>query len=154
MRFLFGTIWRTRKRTLSIILALAGGAGLIWFLLVRAKWNPPTGAEFFWFRVFAAFWVYAVVQLWTLAMETGQGTELPASFDKFAALTPMIAFCILEVYWIGAESIWALSWRHHAVGSMWAIFSLADYFATDMTNQRLAQLVTFTAAPPGAVGRR
>ena len=31
----------------------------------------------------------------------------------------------------------ALTWRHHAVAALWSAFALTDFFATDITNQRL-----------------
>lgn len=33
-----------------------------------------------------------------------------------------------------------LSWRHHTVDALWAFYSVVDYFATDITNQRLRAL--------------
>ncbi|MFX8581842.1 hypothetical protein ABTM27_20520, partial [Acinetobacter baumannii] len=62
------------SRTISILAALAVDAGLVWLLYVRAQYNPPIGeAEMFWVRVLAGFGVYAVVQQWTLANQTGRG---------------------------------------------------------------------------------
>jgi hypothetical protein len=50
-------------RTISILAALAVDAGLIWLLLVRARYNPPVGeAEMFWVWNTAAFGAYAVLQ--------------------------------------------------------------------------------------------
>ena len=43
----------------------------------------------------------------------------------------------IEAYWLGAEGPGALSWRHHAVAVLWSAFALTDFFATDITNQRL-----------------
>jgi hypothetical protein len=127
-------------RAISMLVAILGGAGLVWLLYFRAKWNPPVGeAEFFWLRVFLAFSVNAGVQQWTLATETGRGGEFYASLDKFIALIPLIVFIILEAYWLGSD-VHALSWRHHLVGSLWAVYSLIDYFTTDITNQRLRAL--------------
>ncbi len=131
----------TTGRAISMVLALAGGIGIFWLLFMRAKWNPPVGdAEFFWLRVFIAFGINAGVQEWTLATETGRGGEFYASLDKFVALTPAFVFVICEVYWIGAESILALTWRHHVVGVVWAVYAVIDYFSTDITNQRLRAL--------------
>jgi hypothetical protein len=128
-------------RAISMLTAFAGGIGLFWLLFIRAKWDPPAGeAEFFWMRVFIAFSVNAGIQQWTLATETGRGTELYASIDKFFALIPLIVFATLEAYWAGVESIRVLTWRHHLVGAIWATYSLIDYFSTDITNQRLRAL--------------
>ena len=125
-------------RTLSIIAALAVDAGLVWLLYFRAKYNPPIGeGEMFWIRVIAGFGVYAVLQQWTLANQTGRGDDFSAALDKFVAASPLAVAAVLEAYWIGAESLSALSWRHHAVAVLWSVFALTDFFATDITNQRL-----------------
>ena len=59
-------------RTISIIAALVVDAGLVWLLYLSARYNPPVGeAEFFWVRVVGAFGVYAILQQWTLASQTG-----------------------------------------------------------------------------------
>jgi hypothetical protein len=125
-------------RTLSILAALAVDAGLVWLLYFRASYNPPLGeAEMFWVRALAAFGVYAVLQQWTLANQTGRGDDFSAAMDKFVAASPVVVAAVLEAYWIGASSIDALSWRHHAVAALWSAFAVTDFFATDITNQRL-----------------
>jgi hypothetical protein len=125
-------------RSLSILAALAVDAGLVWLLFFRARYNPPVGeAELFWVRIMVAFAGYAILQQWTLATQTGRGDDFSAAFDKFVAASPLVVAAVLEAYWIGAESISALSWRHHAVAAMWSAFAVTDFFATDITNQRL-----------------
>ncbi len=125
-------------RTLSILSALAIDAGLVWLLYFRARYNPPFGeAEMFWVRVIAVFAGYAILQQWTLANQTGRGDDFSAALDKFFAASPIVVAAVMEAYWMGTESIAALSWRHHAVAGMWSAFALTDFFATDITNQRL-----------------
>jgi hypothetical protein len=110
-------------RTISIFAALLVDAGLVWLLYFRAGYNPPVGeAEMFWVRVVAGFAIYCILQQWTLASQTGRG-------DDFSA--------VIEAYWLGAHGADALSWRHHAVAALWSAFALTDFFATDITNQRL-----------------
>jgi hypothetical protein len=126
------------SRSISILAALAVDVGLVWLLFVRAKYNPPVGeAEMFWVRVIAAFGTYAVMQQWTLANQTGRGDDFSAALDKFVAASPIVVAAVIEAYWLGAEGSAALSWRHHAVAALWAAFALTDFFATDITNQRL-----------------
>lgn len=126
------------SRTISILAALAVDAGLVWLLYVRAQYNPPIGeAEMFWVRVLAGFGVYAVVQQWTLANQTGRGDDFSAALDKFVAASPLVIAAIVEAYWLGALGIGVLTWRHHAVAALWAAFAVTDFFATDITNQRL-----------------
>jgi len=125
-------------RALSILAALAVDAGLVWLLYLRAKFNPPFGdAEMFWVRIVAGFGAYAVLQQWTLANQTGRGDDLSAAFDKFVAASPLVVAAVIEAYWLGAQGLDALSWRHHAVAALWAAFAVTDFFATDITNQRL-----------------
>ena len=125
-------------RTISILAALAVDAGLIWLLLIRARYNPPVGeAEMFWVWNTAAFGAYAVLQQWTLASQTGRGDDFSAALDKFVAASPIVVAAVIEAYWLGAEGLGALSWRHHAVAALWSAFALTDFFATDITNQRL-----------------
>ena len=125
-------------RTLSIFAALAVDAGLVWLLYFRVKYNAPIGeAEMFWVRVLAGFGAYAVLQQWTLANQTGRGDDFTAALDKFIAASPIVVAAVIEAYWLGAEGSGALSWRHHAVALLWSAFALTDFFATDITNQRL-----------------
>ena len=125
-------------RSISILAAIAVDLGLVWLLYFRASYDPPVGeAELFWVRVLAAFGVYAVLQQWTLANQSGRGDDVSAAVDKFFAISPLAVAAVLEAYWIGADSIGALSWRHHAVPVLWSVFALTDFFATDITNQRL-----------------
>jgi hypothetical protein len=126
------------SRSISILAALAVDVGLVWLLFFRANYNPPVGeAEMFWVRVLAAFGVYAVLQQWTLANQTGRGDDLSAALDKFVAASPLVVAAVIEAYWLGAEGLSALSWRHHAVAALWSAFAVTDFFATDITNQRL-----------------
>lgn len=126
------------SRTISILAALAVDAGLVWLLYFRTGYNPPVGeAEMFWVRAIAAFGVYAVLQQWTLANQTGRGDDFSAALDKFVAASPVVVAAVFEAYWIGAQGIGALSWRHHAVAALWSAFAITDFFATDITNQRL-----------------
>jgi hypothetical protein len=41
------------------------------------------------------------------------------------------------MYWLGHDGSTSLSWRQHVVSALWSIFAIADFFATDITNQRL-----------------
>ena len=126
------------SRTISILAALAVDVGLVWLLFFRAKYNPPLGeAELFWVRVIAAFGTYAVLQQWTLANQTGRGDDITSALDKFVAASPIVVAAVIEAYWLGAEGSGALSWRHHAVAALWSAFAITDFFATDITNQRL-----------------
>lgn len=125
-------------RTLSIFAALALDAALVYLMYFRAKYNPPSGeAEYFWLTALTGFVFYAVLQQWTLASQTGRGDDFSAALDKFFAISPVGVVGVLEAYWAGAESLGALSWRHHAIALFWAAFALTDFFATDITNQRL-----------------
>lgn len=126
------------SRSISILSALLVDAGLVWLLFFRAKYNPPVGeAEMFWVRVLAGFGVYAVIQQWTLANQTGRGDDFSAALDKFIAASPIVVAAVIEAYWLGALGIDALTWRHHAVAALWSAFAFTDFFATDITNQRL-----------------
>jgi hypothetical protein len=125
-------------RTISIFAALAVDAGLVWLLYFRSQYNPPLGeAEMFWVRVIAAFGVYSILQQWTLASQTGRGDDFSAALDKFVAASPIVVAAVIEAYWLGAHGADALTWRHHAVAALWSAFALTDFFATDITNQRL-----------------
>jgi hypothetical protein len=125
-------------RTISILAALAVDAGLVWLLYFRAKYNPPVGeAEMFWLRALAGFGAYTILQQWTLASQTGHGDDFSAALDKFVAASPIVVAAVIEAYWLGAEGAGALTWRHHTVAGLWSAFALTDFFATDITNQRL-----------------
>jgi hypothetical protein len=95
------------------------------------------GAESFWVEAFVGFAAYSIIQLWTLAYQTGRGDELAATVDKVFAASPALVIALIEVYWIGHDSVHALSWRHHVIAACWAAYAMADFFATDITNQRL-----------------
>jgi len=126
------------SRSFSILAALAVDLGLVWLLYVRADYNPAMGeAEMFWVRVLAAFGAYAIMQQWTLANQTGRGDDFSAALDKFVAASPIVVAAVIEAYWIGAHGAGALTWRHHAVALLWSAFAFTDFFATDITNQRL-----------------
>mgnify|MGYP000981843982 CR=1 FL=1 len=127
---------RWTSRTISILAALLVDAGLVWLLYFRSDYNPAE-AEMFWVRVIAAFGVYAVVQQWTLANQTGRGDDVSAALDKFVAASPIVVAAVIEAYWLGAAGAGALTWRHHAVAVLWSAFAITDFFATDITNQRL-----------------
>jgi len=115
------------SRSISILAALAVDAGLIWLLFLRAAYNPPVGdAEMFWVRVLAAFGVYAVLQQWTLANQTGRGDDLSSALDKFVAASPIVVTLVIEAYWLGAQGVDALSWRHHSVAVLWSAFAITD----------------------------
>ena len=125
-------------RTISILAALAVDAALIWLLYLNAGYNPPLGdAETFWLSVLGVFGVYSILQQWTLATQTGRGDDVSAALDKVFAISPLAVAAVLEAYWAGAQSLNALSWRHHAVALLFAAFAMTDFFATDITNQRL-----------------
>ena len=126
------------SRGLSIAGAIVVDIGLVYLLFGQQKYNPPVGdTEAFWVRVLFGFAAYAILQIWTLATVTGRGDDFTAALDKFIALSPLGVVGVSEAYWMGADSIFALSWRHHLVAILWSIFAVTDFFSTDITNQRL-----------------
>ncbi len=135
------------SRAFSIILAVTADAGLA-LLLFQRNWIWSTDdIEPFWVRQFIAFAIYSSLQLWTLAYQTGRGDELAATIDKVFAASPAIVTALIQMYWIGHDSGATLSWRQHVVSGLWAVFSIADFFATDITNQRLRMRQLNLAAP-------
>ncbi len=134
------------SRAFSIILAIVADAGLV-LLLFRHNWVSSTAdVEPFWVKQFIVFAIYSALQLWTLAYQTGRGDELAATIDKVFAASPAIVTALIQMYWIGHDSA-TLSWRQHVVSGLWAVFSIADFFATDITNQRL-RMRQLNLAPP------
>jgi apolipoprotein N-acyltransferase len=126
------------SRSVSIIAALLVDVGLVWLLLFQVPYRPALAErEVFWVGVVATFGAYAVLQQWSLARQTSRGDDFSAALDKFVAATPMIVVAMLEAYWVGVDGLQTLSWRHHAVAVLWSAFALTDFFATDITNQRL-----------------
>jgi hypothetical protein len=126
------------SRSLSILAALAVDIGLVWLLYFNAHYDPaPVDAERFWVGMLVAFGTYAVLQQWTLANQTGRGDDFSAALDKFFAISPLAVAAVLVAYWVGAQSLSALSWRHLTIAVLWAVFAVTDFFATDITNQRL-----------------
>ena len=135
------------SRAFSIILAVTADAGLA-LLLFQRNWIWSTDdIEPFWVRQFIAFAIYSALQLWTLAYQTGRGDELAATIDKVFAASPAMVTALIQMYWIGHDSGATLSWRQHVVSGLWAVFSIADFFATDITNQRLRMRQLNLAAP-------
>jgi hypothetical protein len=126
------------SRSFSIILAVLADAGLV-LLLFRRQWSiaPGTDVEPFWVEHFVAFAIYTALQLWTLAYQTGRGDEVAATIDKVFAASPAIVTALIQMYWIGHDASASLSWRQHVVSALWSMFAIADFFATDITNQRL-----------------
>jgi hypothetical protein len=136
------------SRAISILLALLADAGLT-LLLFQQNWISSTEEiEPFWVRQFIVFALYSAVQLWTLAYQTGRGDEFAATIDKVFAASPAIVTALIQMYWIGHNSAATLSWRQHIVSVIWIVFSIADFFATDITNQRL-RMRQLNLAPPG-----
>jgi hypothetical protein len=136
------------SRSFSIALAILADATLV-LLLFRKNWiTPPGDAEPFWVEQFVAFAVYSSLQLWTLAYQTGRGDELAATIDKVFAASPAIVTALIQMYWIGHDAAASLSWRQHVVSALWSAFAIADFFATDITNQRL-RMRQLNLAPPG-----
>jgi hypothetical protein len=82
-----------------------------------------------------------------LAYQTGRGDEFAATIDKVFAASPAIVTALVQMYWIGHDSAATLSWRQHLASAVWAVFSIADFFATDITNQRL-RMRQLNLAPP------
>ncbi|MBO0885631.1 MAG: hypothetical protein J2P17_35920 [Mycobacterium sp.] len=135
------------SRSFSIMLALLADAGLL--MLFQRYWTTPaTDIEAFWAGQFVAFAVYSALQLWTLAYQTGRGDELAATIDKVFAASPAIVTALIQMYWIGHDAAASLSWRQHVVSALWSAFAIADFFATDITNQRL-RMRQLNLAPPG-----
>jgi hypothetical protein len=125
------------SRAVSILLAILADTCLA-FLLFQQNWISSTEEiEPFWVRQFIAFALYSAIQLWTLAYQTGRGDEFAATIDKVFAASPAIVTALVQMYWIGHNSAATLSWRQHIVSVIWTVFSIADFFATDITNQRL-----------------
>jgi hypothetical protein len=135
------------SRAFSIILAVVADASLV-LLLFRQNWISATAdIEPFWVKQFIAFAIYSALQLWTLAYQTGRGDELAATIDKVFAASPAIVTALIQMYWIGHDSAATLSWRQHVVSAIWTVFSIADFFATDITNQRL-RMRQLNLSPP------
>jgi len=135
------------SRALSIALAIVADAGLV-VLLSQHNWISSTDdIEPFWVKQFIAFAIYSALQLWTLAYQTGRGDEFAATIDKVFAASPAIVTALVQMYWIGHDSAATLSWRQHVVSAVWAVFSIADFFATDITNQRL-RMRQLNLSPP------
>lgn len=136
------------SRTFSIVLAILADASLV-LLLFRKNWiAPPADIEPFWVEQFVTFAIYASLQQWTLAYQTGRGDELAATIDKVFAASPAIVTALIEMYWIGHDAGVSLSWRQHVVSALWSTFAIADFFATDITNQRL-RMRQLNLAQPG-----
>jgi hypothetical protein len=135
------------SRTLSIALALVADAGLVLLLFQPNGISSTAEIEPFWVKQFIAFAIYSSLQLWTLAYQTGRGDEFAATIDKVFAASPAIVTALVQMYWIGHDSAATLSWRQHVVSAVWAVFSIADFFATDITNQRL-RMRQLNLAPP------
>ncbi len=127
-------------RGISIVLALAMDATLIWLLYFRQSWNPAVGeAEWFWVRVFVFGGLYVILQQYTQSLQTGGADNAAASIDKLLAASPVVVWLGLELYWLGqAGNPFALSWRHHLVGAMVGLYAVVDYLSTDILNQRLS----------------
>ena len=135
------------SRAVSIALAVIADVGLVW-LLSQRNWISSRGEiEPFWVEQFIAFAIYGALQLWTLAYQTGRGDEFAATVDKIFAASPAIVTALVQMYWIGHDSAATLSWRQHVISAVWAVFSIADFFATDITNQRL-RMRQLNLAPP------
>jgi hypothetical protein len=144
----FQARYNLSSRAVSIILAIIADAGLV-LLLLRQNWvASPDDVEPFWVKQFVAFAVYSALQLWTLAYQTGRGDELGATIDKVFAASPAIVSALIVMYWIGHDSASALSWRQHVIAGLWSVFAIVDFFATDITNQRLRTRQLNVAPPP------
>jgi hypothetical protein len=135
------------SRSFSIILAVVADAGLALLLFQQNGISSTVDIEPFWVKQFIAFAIYSSLQLWTLAYQTGRGDELAATIDKVFAASPAIVTALIQMYWIGHDSAAALSWRQHVVSGIWGVFAIADFFATDITNQRL-RMRQLSFSPP------
>jgi len=136
------------SRALSIILAVVADVGLVLLLFRQQLTSSAADIEPFWVKQFIAFGIYSALQLWTLAYQTGRGDELAATIDKLFAASPAIVTALAQMYWIGHDFGATLSWRQHVVSGVWSVFSIADFFATDITNQRLRMRQLNLAPPP------
>ncbi len=125
------------SRSFSIFLAVLADANLILLLFWNKAAMPAADIEPFWVEQFVAFAIYAALQQWTLAYQTEQGDEVAATVDKVFAASPAIVTALTQMYWIGHDVSGSLSWRQHVVSALWSVFAIADFFATDITNQRL-----------------
>jgi hypothetical protein len=136
------------SRSFSIALAVLADVSLVLLLFRKSGISRSADAEPFWVEQFIAFAVYSTLQLWTLAYQTGRGDELAATIDKVFAASPVIVTALIQMYWIGHDAAASLSWRQHVVSAVWSAFAIADFFATDITNQRL-RMRQLNLAPPG-----
>ena len=135
------------SRAVSIVVAVIADAGLV-LLLSQQNWiSSAEDIEPFWVKQFLAFAMYSALQLWTLAHQAGRGDEFAATIDKVLAASPAIVTALVQMYWIGHDSAATLSWRQHVISAVWAVFSIADFFATDIANQRL-RMRQLNLAPP------
>lgn len=125
------------SRSFSILLAVLADASLVLLLFRNKAATPAVDIEPFWVEQFVAFAVYAALQQWTLAYQTGRGDEVAATVDKVFAASPAIVTALIQMYWIRHDASASLSWRQHIVSALWSVFAIADFFATDITNQRL-----------------
>jgi len=137
------------SRAFSIMLAVVADVGLVVLLFQRNWASSAVDIEPFWVRQFIAFAIYSALQLWTLAYQTGRGDEFAATIDKVFAASPAIVTALVQMYWIGHDAGATLSWRQHVVSGIWMVFSIADFFATDITNQRLRMRQLSVAPPAG-----
>jgi len=140
--------YNVSSRAFSIILAVVADIGLVLLLFQQQHWTSSAAdIEPFWVRQFIAFAIYSALQLWTLAYQAGRGDELAATIDKVFAASPAIVTALVQMYWIGHDAGATLSWRQHVVSGIWTVFSIADFFATDITNQRL-RMRQLSVTPP------
>ena len=125
-------------RSLSILAALAVDVGLVWLLFFRAKYNPPVGeAEMFWVRVIAAFGAYAFSSSGRLPTRPAGATISRRRSTNSSAASPIVVAAVLEAYWIGARFGSRPVLAASCGRGLWSAFALTDFFATDITNQRL-----------------
>ena len=135
------------SRSFSIILAVLADSALVLLLFQQTTISSTGDIEPFWVKQFVAFAIYSSLQLWTLAYQTGRGDEFAATIDKVFAASPAIVTALIQMYWMGHDPAVTLSWRQHVVSGLWSVFAIADFFATDITNQRL-RTRQLNLAPP------
>jgi hypothetical protein len=138
-------------RAASIIAGLTASVWLV-FLMLNWKHQHEALNESFWGINLFAIALYSTVQQWTLATETGRGGAIAATVDKFVALMPGATLVITWVALVAwNHSLEALSLRLAIVSIFWFVYPVVDFFATDVTNQRLRQRTFGVGADSGNI---
>jgi hypothetical protein len=87
--------------------------------------------------VIAAFGAYAVRSSGRSRHQTGRGDDFTAALVQVHWPRAPSSSRGLEAYWLGARAQAHSSCAINALPCCWSAFALTDFFATDITNQRL-----------------